>query len=262
MRIPGSLTREDMQGWTLSVLIHGFIAIILLMWKLDLPAPLPEFLELSLGSITTVRSTPTAARAGSPGSRGASATTAVQENSAPDLPERTLNTGDDVLRFPAARKLDVDERQRPGAVRSIPRPRNEKEAGPGSGVRDKENTVQSGSGSRMAEVTDPGAREAMGQESGSSVSYYMQWSNGGSRKKISGALPEYPRGENVEAQIKIEAVVLPDGTIRSLKPLQKGNTRLEEAAMKEVRLWRFEPLKSSVPQREQACSIAFNFRLR
>jgi TonB family protein len=90
----------------------------------------------------------------------------------------------------------------------------------------------------------------------------MQWSDGGTRRKISGALPEYPRGANVEARITLGAVVLPDGTIKSLKPLQKGNTRLEEAAMKEVRLWRFEPLKSSVPQREQACSIAFNFRLR
>jgi outer membrane biosynthesis protein TonB len=262
MRLPGSLTREDLHGWSLSLLIHGLIALLLLVWKLDIPAPHPEFLELSLGSIATVRSMPSAARSGNTGSPDASVKTAGQVNGAPDLPERALNTGNDVLRFPPARKLDVDEQPRPSAVGKISRPRQEKESGTGSGPRNKENAVQAGPGTQLAEVTEPGTMETMGQGSGSSVSYYMQWSDGGTRKKISGALPEYPRGVNVEAQIKIEAVVLPDGTIRSLKPSQKGNTRLEEAAMKEVRLWRFEPLKSSVPQREQACVIAFNFRLR
>jgi len=262
MRLPGSLSSEDFQGWILSLLIHGLFAILLLVWKLDLPAPSPEFIELSLGSLTAVRTTPSAARPGSSGTLGASTTTLQRKSSSLDLPERTLNSGEDILRVPGARKLDVDERPRPSTVGDVLRTRHEKEAGIGSGLRSKEHTVNAGTGTHRAEVADPGATGATGQENGSSVSYFMQWTDGGTRKKISGALPEYPRGTNVEAQIKIEAVVLPDGTIKSLKPSQKGNTRLEEAAMKEVQLWRFEPLRASVPQREQACSIAFNFRLR
>jgi outer membrane biosynthesis protein TonB len=262
MKISGSLSHEDLQAWTLSLLAHGVIAVLLLLWKLDLPVPQPEFLELSLGIVTTLRPTPVAAKASKTGSPEIPAKREQRPSAAPALPERALNTGDDVLHVPAAKKLDVDERPRPGVVSNLTPARREKEAGIAAGVQNRENAREPGQGTGLAAVTEPGTLETMGQGSGTAVSYYMQWSDGGTRRKISGALPEYPRGANVEAQIKLGAVVLPDGTIKSLKPLQKGNTRLEEAAMKEVRLWRFEPLKSSVPQREQACSIAFNFRLR
>ena len=262
MKISGSLSREDLQAWTLSVLVHGVIALLLLVWKLDVPVPQPEFLELSLGVLTSVRPAPAPAKADHGGSPEIRVKKDRRMSSAPSLPERALNTGNDVLRIPAAKKLDVDERPRPGTISNLTSAQREKESGIATGLRDRETARKTGHGSRLAGVTEPGTVETMGQGSGTSVSYYMQWSDGGTRRKISGALPEYPRGANVEAQIKLEAVVLPDGTIKSLKPLQKGNTRLEEAAMKEVRLWRFEPLKSSVPQREQSCSIAFNFQLR
>lgn len=262
MKISGSLSREDLQAWTLSLFVHGVLALLLLVWKLDVPVPQPEFLELSLGVVTIPRPVPAPVRADHSGNPEVRAKKDQRVSSAPALPERALNTGDDVLRIPAAKKLDVDERPRPGTLSNPVSARREKKFGIATGLRDKENARRPGHGAQLAEVTEPGTLETVDQGRGTSVSYYMQWSDGGTRRKISGALPEYPRGANVEAQIKLEAVVLPDGTIKSLKPLQKGNTRLEEAAMKEVRLWRFEPLKSSVSQREQACSIAFNFRLR
>ncbi|MGA9116895.1 MAG: TonB family protein, partial [Bacteroidota bacterium] len=97
---------------------------------------------------------------------------------------------------------------------------------------------------------------------GEGVSASLFWADGGTRRKVSGDLPEYPAGVQVETQILLEAGVLPDGTVGRVRPLQKGNARLEEAALRAVRLWRFEPLRRSAPQREQVCTITFNFLLR
>jgi TonB family protein len=55
--------------------------------------------------------------------------------------------------------------------------------------------------------------------------------------------------------------VAPNGTVKSVKPAQKANARLEEAAMRELRRWRFEPLSRTLPQREQKCVVTFNFKL-
>ena len=107
-----------------------------------------------------------------------------------------------------------------------------------------------------------GGSDLFGNGEGGGVGFSMKWLQGGMRKKISGDLPKYPEGAKVEAEIRLLAVVSPDGSVQSLQPAQKGNTRLEEAAMKEVRYWKFEPLKSSQPQVKQRCEIVFLFTLK
>ena len=107
-----------------------------------------------------------------------------------------------------------------------------------------------------------GGSDLFGNGEGGGIGFSMKWLQGGMRKKIFGDLPKYPEGVKVEAEIKLLAVVSPDGSIQALQPAQKGNTRLEEAAMKEVRYWKFEPLKSSQPQIPQRCEIVFLFTLK
>jgi hypothetical protein len=68
------------------------------------------------------------------------------------------------------------------------------------------------------------------------VGFDVQWTGGGSRKKLSGDLPKYPEGINVAAQVRIRGWVLPNGSVRAVQPVQKANTALEEAAMKELKL--------------------------
>jgi len=92
--------------------------------------------------------------------------------------------------------------------------------------------------------------------------FSMRWLQGMTRRKISGELPKYPSGTNVSAQVKILTIVLPDGTVKSVQPVQKANPSLEEAAMKAVRYWKFEPLGSSLSQVEQSCVITFYFKLK
>ena len=107
-----------------------------------------------------------------------------------------------------------------------------------------------------------GDADRFGSGNGDSFGYSMNWLKGGNRKKLSGALPKYPPGVNVEAQISILAVISPDGSIKSVQPAQKANTALENAAMKELRYWKFEQLRRSAPQADQSCVVTFLFRLR
>jgi hypothetical protein len=107
-----------------------------------------------------------------------------------------------------------------------------------------------------------GDADRFGSGSGDGFGYSMSWLRGGTRRKLSGDLPRYPSGVNVEAQISILAVVTPDGSIKSVQPAQKANTQLENAAMKELRYWKFERLRSSAPQIDQTCVVTFNFKLK
>jgi hypothetical protein len=101
-----------------------------------------------------------------------------------------------------------------------------------------------------------------GSGAGGGIGYSMKWLQGGTRRKLAGELPKYPAGAKVEAEIRLFAVVMPDGSIEALHPAQKADSRLEDAALKEVRYWRFEPLKSSQPQVDQTCEITFLFTLK
>jgi hypothetical protein len=125
-------------------------------------------------------------------------------------------------------------------------------SGIGSSAKPSAGTVPYGTGS------EPGG----GGNGTGGDGYSLQWLQGNVRRKISGDLPKYPDGVTVEAQVRIRAVVLPDGGVKNVQPAQKGDSRLEIAAMREVKLWRFEPLPMGAPQAEQTCIVSFLFKLR
>ncbi|MBI4535579.1 MAG: hypothetical protein HY708_04820 [Ignavibacteriae bacterium] len=253
--------REDRNGWIGSIVFHSVIALMLFLWEVDVSVSEPEFIEVTWGAVTNV---PTAsiARLSMASADAPRLSSNVAETTQRDLPERSIDLPDEILRIPAAKKIDVRDSSPSERVRLAGRSETSRERGMGSGLGEKEKFVTPGVGPLAGDVADPRVTGALSGGIGDAVSVSMQWSDGGTRKKISGELPEYPSGVNVEAQIKIEAVVLPDGSVKSLKPAQKGNTRLEEAAMKKVRLWMFEALKRSSPQVDQTCVITFNFRLQ
>ena len=92
--------------------------------------------------------------------------------------------------------------------------------------------------------------------------FRIDWGGGMTRKLMRYNLPKYPEGVNITAQIKLQAIVQPDGSIKNLRPMQKANTALENVAIAEARLWKFESLNRTQPQQEQTCVITFNFELR
>ncbi len=90
----------------------------------------------------------------------------------------------------------------------------------------------------------------------------IQWIGGGRRRKAAGALPGFPAGVTADAQIKVEAVVAPDGRVRSVRPGQKGNKKCEDAAIRAVQRWRFDRLARGGPQRDQRCVVSFTFSVK
>ncbi|MBM4169683.1 MAG: energy transducer TonB [Ignavibacteria bacterium] len=259
---------ETIQGWAGSLIIHAILIVILLILTVPEIVPKDEFIELSWGATAAVASqtapqasaTPDRAQiVASSANRPSGAAVSSQRVMLPD--RRIPDPSSDVLRVPKSEKLETAERisgtQKLDAV----------------GVGEREQLASRTLGERESRgVSDPRSgipSDVAGAGSGAltgdidtGVLYSIQWMEGGTRRKISGELPKYPPGVNVEAQVKILTTVQPDGTVKSVQPAQKANTRLEDAAMTEIRHWRFESLRPSLPQVDQTCVITFLFKLR
>lgn len=90
----------------------------------------------------------------------------------------------------------------------------------------------------------------------------IDWGGKGTRKIYSFILPQYPDGVKKEVNIKLQFTILPDGTVGTIIPKMKADTRLENAAINSLRQWRFEALSSNQKQVEQTAVIVFPYRLQ
>ena len=90
----------------------------------------------------------------------------------------------------------------------------------------------------------------------------IEWGGNGKRKIYSYTLPAYPEGVNKEIDIRLRFSILSDGTVGTIFPLTKADTKLENAAMNSLRQWRFEPLPVKQKKTEQFAIIVFPYRLQ
>ena len=90
----------------------------------------------------------------------------------------------------------------------------------------------------------------------------IDWGGKGTRKIYSFILPQYPAGVRKEANIKLQFTILPDGTVGTIIPKIKADTKLENAAINSLRQWRFEALSPNQKQVEQTAVIVFPYRLQ
>jgi len=90
----------------------------------------------------------------------------------------------------------------------------------------------------------------------------IEWGGNGKRKIYSYTLPAYPEGVNKEIDIRLRFSILPDGTVGTIFPLTKADTKLENAAINSLRQWRFEPLPLRQKKTEQFAVIVFPYRLQ
>jgi len=262
------MSRETREGWIGSIAVHALLAVMLVLVSVPQIVANEELIELSWGAAVAAE-TPreTVMNASSPSSEGKTAEVvrpkAEKDPSQPVvLPERRMpDAGDETLPTARIEKLDVPQNGAP-QTRTQTGGVGEREQQMGKGVGEREQfTTNPASGVSPSDVASPGSG-SLGGDVDRGVAFSIQWMGGGTRKRVSGDLPDYPSGANVEAQIKIMAVVQPDGTIKTVQPVQKANTRLEDAAMRAVRLWKFEPLRQSQSQLDQNCVITFLFKLK
>lgn len=125
-------------------------------------------------------------------------------------------------------------------------------SGPGSGL-----TGKAGFGGGFGDKYVPGNP---GNNSASGTPYRIVW-NGVSRALLGGDKPQFPSGVQNGGTVKIRIVVDPAGDVLSMVPVEKADSRLDEAAMAAIRTWHFSKLGSNYRQANQTAVATFVFKL-
>lgn len=261
------IPQERKIGWMSSLALHALLMLLFFFMHVPEIVQKQEFVEVSWGAtgspnVTAMIPTATASQVEA-ATRAIKVPVKIRKAKQPVvLPQRrSLEISDETIRVPKTDKMDASElgtKAQPTESKTI----GERDSRSGQDVGERERITPGSSTGIGPGGTSPVGSTGVGSDVDRGVSFSVQWLEGGTRRKISGDLPKYPEGVNVEAQIKILTLVTPDGSIKAVQPAQKANTKLEDAAMKEVRLWRFEPLRSNQPQEDQNCVVTFLFKLK
>lgn len=116
-------------------------------------------------------------------------------------------------------------------------------------------------GSGIGNGKGNGKGNGNGEGDGEGDGYGIDWGGRGNRRIYSYIIPKYPDGVSKEIDVRLRFSILPDGTVGTITPLVKVDTRLENTAIHSLRQWRFAPLPQG--QRvEQWAIIVFPFRLQ
>jgi TonB family protein len=267
------------QGWAASVVFHAVLVAALFFTHLRFQTDVPEFVEMSMGGFAgggggggamgvSPRALDAMARGAAP--KGEEDNVALPARSASAFPEDAINlpsskknvNPDALPNFSPSQKISGEDRKYvPGSTSAGSKEMHPGLSGTGSGTGSGSG-IGPGSGGGTGGGSGGGNGTGIGSGSGDGVSFGIQWSGAGTRHLQSGGMPAFPSGVNTEAQIKVKLVVLPNGTVKSAQPMQKGDTRLENAALKAVRVWKFDALQSGQPAVDQPCIVTFNFRLK
>lgn len=254
--------RNFRNGWVISILFHGALAIALMFLTVRQYVPEPHFVEMSWGMVSTtdipIPEIPATKQSSSSNMQKQKTT----DNSV-DLPTRKyLDLPDEVISL-RARKKNITADNPAALPRGGKIAAREYQSSTSPNDAGERNTAAGKApSSSNVNVATPFTTGGSGGGIGNSPEFKIQWTGGGIRDLLVGDMPVYPPGVNVQAQIRLKVTVRPDGSVRSVQPAQKGDTRLENAAINKVKLWQFEPLFNSQPQVDQKCDITFNFELK
>ncbi|MBI3259974.1 MAG: energy transducer TonB [Ignavibacteriae bacterium] len=137
---------------------------------------------------------------------------------------------------PKVASTDLSQSNNIKPVKDIPTKTPTKNQADANSTKDigAKNGTQSGSG-----LGESGTGKGKGEGLGD-----IEWGGGGNRTVLGKIIPPFPPGAS-SGQIRIQFTVLPDGTVGTMRPLQKGDPRLERAAMEALRRWKFNPISGN-----------------
>ncbi len=223
-------------SFSLSLLIHLLLLLLFLLLKFSVDYPPKEYVELSFGV------------SGDVGSSGAIGTQIkqVEELSKPEVKDETVDKSKEVkeVELPKAKNTSEENVIKPA---------------------DKTKEKTTSTKTKTTEDTkDKTTTEGQGNKAKGEGSFGFDFEEGGlgTRRIYSYIEPSYPEGVHKEIDIRLRFAILPDGTVGTILPLTKADTRLENAAINSLRQWRFEPLSPNQKQTEQTAVIVFHYRLQ
>ena len=223
-------------SFTGSLLFHAVLLSVFMLLNLSFEYETSEYIELSFG---------VSSETGSSGSEG-SQIEMIDEVSKPEVENLTED-----------KNKEVKEVDLPLAVNTS----EENIIKPAEKDKDvSEESITEKNDPDLSSVTSTGQGNLA--EGDGSFGFDIEWGGKGIRKIYSFNLPTYPGGVKKEVDIKLQFTILPDGTIGTIFPKIKADTKLENAAINSLRQWRFEALDHSQKQVEQTAVIVFPYRLQ
>jgi len=223
-------------SFTVSIVSHAALLSLFMFLTLSFDYEPSEYIELSFG---------VSSETGSSGSQG-SLIEMIEEVSKPEVENLTEDKSKEVkeVDLPIAENISEENVIKPAE-------------------KDKEVSKESSTENNdpdLSSVTSTGQGNLA--EGDGSFGFDIEWGGTGIRKIYSFNLPKYPGGVSKEIDIKLQFTILPDGTIGTIFPKIKADTRLENAAINSLRQWRFEALDPLQNQVEQTAVIVFPYRLQ
>ena len=231
-----SSKKSSRVSYTISFVLHSIIIALFLLINLSFDYAPSEFVELSFGN---------SGETGSSGAQG-DKIDIVRETSKQSEKETSEEKSLEVkeVELPVAQNTEDENVIKPA--------KDQKEI---AEQRTELSTEQVISNSKTNE-------EGNATEVDGNFGFDIDWGGKGTRKIYSFILPQYPEGVKKEVNIKLQFTILPDGTVGTIIPKIKADTRLENAAINSLRQWRFEALGSNQKQVEQMAVIVFPYRLQ
>lgn len=220
----------------ISVILHILFIILFFLVKITIEYPARDYVELGFGTI------------GQFSSSGAEGTTVEQ------VKESAVANEVDQSQTAATEVKEVD----------LPVTKHESNQNAIVPAEEKKDKAAETTQRRDERVTSNATSEGMGNQAfgDGSFGFDIDWGGKGRRRIYSYILPDYPEGVQKEIDIRLRFTILPDGTVGTIFPITKADTRLENAAINSLRQWRFEALASGQKQEEQPAMIVFPYRLQ
>ena len=198
--------------------------------------PPKEYVELSFGV------------SGDVGSSGAVGTQIkqVEELSKPEVKDETVDKSTEVKEVELPKAKSTSE---------------ENVIKPADKIKEKTTSTKT---KTTEDTKDNVTTEGQGNQAKGEGSFGFDFEEGGlgTRRIYSYIEPSYPAGVHKQIDIRLKFAILPDGTVGTILPLTKADTKLENAAINSLRQWRFEPLSPNQKQTEQTAVIVFHYRLQ
>ncbi|MFC1554345.1 hypothetical protein ACFL7D_06905 [candidate division KSB1 bacterium] len=253
-------------GWLFSVLFHVCLGILLFSIMIHVTPKEPDFVEVTFSQVSAADtpnlSKETTVSPSTPSLQSAMRET--RENRLVDVPKRRMNiTEPDKIPLDMKEKLQTQTQQSKTAEKIDPLKGIERETkvikeNPVSGARDLTGTqkVDLGQMSRSKIQT-----EGLNATVAGNKPYEISW-EGGNRQVVTEKIPVFPEGIYKEVKLSFKIEVLPDGSIKNILPLQKGEATLESITKTALKQWMFSKLEKSAPQENQYGTIKFRFILR
>ncbi len=223
-------------SYSISLVLHAIAILLFLLINLSLDYTPSEYVELSFGISD---------KSGSSGAQG-NKISIVKETPKPSEKEQSKEKN------PEVKEVDLPVAVNTEDENVIKPANNDKEVAEERTELSTETVT-----TNKTTVEDGNNSEVEGK-----FGFDIDWGGKGTRKIYSFILPQYPAGVKKEVNIKLQFTILPDGTVGTIIPKMKADTRLENAAINSLRQWRFEALSSNQKQVEQTAVIVFPYRLQ